>query len=206
MNQAEILNDFRRRYEGTYVFVKEPDGGESNLFHLDRVEENDEKTGVFHLRSEEIGKIKLNFGSAHTIKFVPAPVGVFQYKTDAHVCQRNPIRQYRRGICSDNTFILPVFYSLYEGLNLGWSFEMVQAAFDAKVFTFKDGLELLNTGKMRSVALHDNFALCLSLNENSPDYILLHWNVPIARVNNAGKVTQHLEGAFTTQVNALVEV
>lgn len=208
MTPQEILQDFRRRYEQTYVFVQEPGGREQNLFHVDRVEEpsgDKNDLGVINLSSIEVGRIRLNIGSAHTIKFVPPPVGVFQHGNKAVLCKRRPQKQYRRGICNDNTLLMePVSLIDPQFGRTQFSAEVILAAFEAKQFGIKEGLELLASGKYRSVALTDGFSMCLSLSETSTDYLLFHLELPVAKVSSDGKVTRLLEAVFEKQISKVL--
>jgi len=204
MSPEEIVADFKKRYENTYVFVSEPRSNESSLFHLERVEATQSKLGRLVLFSEDVGRITLNFGSAHTIKFEPAPVGVFQSGADAMTCRRLPARQWRRGICKDNTQIRPASALLARASN-NLTFGIVADAFARKTYTFKASVSMMGTGKFRSIALDDNFVLCNTVTK-SPDYILLYWEIPVARVSKEGAITQILEPTFTDQINSITSI
>lgn len=202
MTADEILNDFKRRYESTYVMVQEPNSSEEMLYLVERIEADEHRAAVFHLFSNEVGRIKINYGSAHTVKFVPPPVGVFQYGGDALVCFRLPQKQYRRGICSDNCRIYHTATAITREQGQ-MDMETISAAFAKKVYQPKEALDILAKGKYRSVALPDNFSLTLSFSEGSKDYVLFFWTMPVARVNNEGKITSYLEAVFTKQINKL---
>jgi len=195
LNNAEVVQDFRRRYEGTFVWLKMEEKNKEVLVKVRQVEDSYSKIGVLHLDSEEFGAISLNMGSdGHSIQFKYPPVGVFQYKKDAYLFRRRPARQYQRGICGGNSIMMNVTRNLV-GPITRWTMDEVRAAFDHKTFEKKEALSLLKNRKVRSVALYDNYALCLSLNDN-PDHLLFHWNSPIAQVNEDGKVTSVLEESY----------
>lgn len=199
MNEAEVLADFRRRYEGTYVFVQSPDSDERHLYKMDYLEPNSSKVAVMQLSSDEVGGIRLNYGTAHTLKFVSAPVGVFQHGTDAFLCQRLPRRQYRRGICSDNTLMVPVTRRIAALYQNGMTWALVNAAFEHKTHTLKEALALLESGKHRSIALSDFLSLSLSSTEHD-DHILFHWDLPIARMAKTGKISHIYEKHMAPQI------
>lgn len=204
MTPEEIVNDFARRYQGTYVFVQDPNDNEESLFYMDRVEPSPTKTGVIHLSSGEVGRIRLNLGSAHTLKFIPAPVGVFQHGPMAYLCLRKPARQWRRGICPDNTTIVPTTRLLARNADAGFTYDLVSDAFRKQTLGIKAALEMLASKKYKSVALADNFSLSLALT-NSPDYLLFFWDLPVAKVKSDGSLSLILENAFSAQIKKVLE-
>src|ERR1700743_1243500 len=104
MNNGEVINDFRRRWEGTYVWLSIDDKKSEELVKLDAIEASSTKVATLYLPSDRVGKLTINFGSeGHSLQFRYPPVGVFQYERDAYVFYRRPERQYRRGICADNS-------------------------------------------------------------------------------------------------------
>lgn len=203
MTPEEIVQDFARRYNGTFVFVQEPNGDEEHLFKIDQVEGDATRLGVLHLSSNEVGRIKLNFGSAHTIKFIPAPVGVFQHQGKAYTCRRRPQRQFRRGICSDNTEINTVTYAFTRD-RAGFSYELVADAFKRQVYPLKDALAMLDSKNYKSVALPRNFSLSAPFTKTK-DSLLFFWDVPVAKVNKDGKPTIIYEAALEAQIRQVLE-
>ncbi len=187
MTPAEILQDFRRRYEQSYVFVEFPEDnpsmcGKEGLFFVERITGNTSDTGVLHLTSDEYGKIKLNLATDHTIKFMYPPIGVFQNGKQAYYMRRLPNRQYKRGLCSENCRISPVTSRIYEaGRGDGMPFETVAAAFVAHSFSFAAAMDKLNYGECRSVAMHDNFSLVAAMTAAN-ERLLMFWDCPVAKV------------------------
>jgi hypothetical protein len=202
MNQEEIVQDFRRRYEGTFIFVQEPSSTEERLFHVDAVEASYSKLGTIHLNSPEVGRIRINFGSAHTLRFAPTPVGVFQHERDACICRRKPVKQYRRGLCYDNTF-LSIVTSLVYKCDLPFHYETVSSAYERKTYTMKEALSMLSTNKYRSVALSNNYSVSLPFTKTDK-YVLLFWDVAIATLYPNGTIHMILENLFAPQVNQIL--
>lgn len=194
MNNSEVIADFRRRWEGTFVWLEMEERKKEVLVKISRVEESASKIGVLHLDSDEFGAITLNLGSeGHNIKFKYPPVGVFQYKRDAFMFQRRPLRQYRRGICSDNSTMYNITRQIM-GNYSRWSLAEVQAAFAHKTSTLSEALDRLQHD-CRSVALPGNYSLCSSFTKD-PSHILFHWYNPVARLNDKGDVTVVLEDGY----------
>lgn len=204
MGNDEALNDFRRRYEHTFVWLALEDKREETLVYVDQVEYNESKIGVLHLTSEKYGTLTINLGSSdYSLQFRYPPVGVFQHGTDALVFYRKPARGvYRRGICPDNSSLFDVTRYV-TGASGKWDHATVQSAFDHKVSTLKEALGSLEHPKTRSVALRNNFAISKSMVKDVKDYYVWHWTQPIAQINGT-KVTKLLEPAYEAMIQGVV--
>lgn len=210
MNQQEILRDFRRRYEGGYVWVIPPNSDEESLFLVDRITEDRKNIATIELSSPEYGKIILNYGTAHTLRFKYPPVGVFQNGPDAFIFRRVPQRQWVHALYSGNASVVPVFNTIVTARNGGGRriqggqllFDDVLAAFQGVQYTFRDAIMMLGTGKYRSVALRRNFSLCLS--PNGPGYILLFWETPVAHISTEGALILMLEKSFEPVIHQVM--
>ena len=197
MNNNEVLTDFSRRYAQTYVFVVFPDSSEESLFHVDAIDLNPDKLATMQMSSPDYGKIILNFGTSHTLKFKYPNVGVYQHGKDAVMFQRLPAKQYKHGICSGNSYFGPVWHRIMHGTN--WiGHEIIMDAFVGKTFKFTEALKMLASKKYRSVALRNNFSLMLSTT-STEGLILLFWDMPVAFVNQQGEV-QVLENTFENAI------
>jgi hypothetical protein len=198
VTNQEIIADFRRRWEGTYAWLFMEQVNDETLVSIDRVEDNNDKMATLTVTSEKYGQMVLNFGSSdHELRFKYPPVGVFQFGDDAYMFRRRPARQYRRGICPDNSLLWNVTRGV-AGNRSRFDTKEVQAAFDHKTYSEDEALKLLSTGKMKGVALHNNFSLTLPLEEGNPDYILWHWNYPVARIDKEGKIARVYEKQYAS--------
>lgn len=204
MTNQEALNDFRRRYEHTYVWLSMEQLKKETLVHIDRVEDSSSKIGVLHLNSEEYGQLTVNFGSSdHSLKFKYPPVGVFQHGNDAFVFTRRPARQYRRGLCSDNSTMVNVART-YVGNHAAWTASEVLSAHKHETFSKEAALEMLAQKRMRGVALPDNYSLIKSFDKSSKDHFLFAWSYPVARISpEKGTITKLLEPEYEKEVYRL---
>lgn len=204
MTNEEALADFRRRYEHTYVWLRMEDKDVETLVHVDRVANDENKIGVLHLTSEKFGSLTINLGSSeHCLQFRYPPVGVFQHGADALVFFRRPARQYRRGICSDNSSLFNVTRQV-TGRGTDWSAGEIQSAYDHKVMTLPEGIKALKHPAMRSVALPRNFAITKSMIKSVSDHILFHWMNPVAYLDpETGAVKSMIEEKMGTLVKGL---
>lgn len=203
MNNAEVIADFRRRYEGTYVWLKMEGPGCETLVHVERIEGDNTKMGILHLTSQEYGELRVNFGSSdHSLKFKYPPVGVFQCDDQALIFTRRPTRQYRRGLCTDNSSLVTVSSRMISN-TARWTMNEVAAAFKAERVSFDRALNQMQDKRIKSVALANEFSLCKSVTKDK-EHMLLHWENPIARIDRAGKVTQVLEEVYRKDIDELV--
>lgn len=202
MNNSEVVQDFRRRYEGTWVFLKMENKGVETLVKVHEVSESFSKVAVLNLESSEHGMLTINLGSeGHSLRFKYPSIGVFQHGRDALTFRRRPTRQYRRGVCPDNSSMGPVTRN-FAGNFVAWTTNELKSAFDHNTFTPKEALVGLSTSKMRSVALADNFAISESVFEGE-DYVVWNWHYPIARLSKAGKIVHVYENVFEAQLSQL---
>jgi hypothetical protein len=205
MNEAEIVADFRRRYESTYIFVQSPSSDEETLCLVERIIPDEDKVATLSIHSPEFGRIRLNMGSGHSLKFKYPQVGVFQHGTDAYIFRRKTDRQYKHGICPGNSKMYPVYASLFGHGEEPLNFELVAAAFKHVTYSYQQALTMLKSKKYRSVALPNNFSLCLSLSKMKQLY-LMHYAMVIAIIDaETGKVIKTLENSFESQVRKLID-
>jgi hypothetical protein len=197
VNNAEIVSDFRRRWEGTYVWLFMEKQNEESLVFVEKVADNNDKVATITVNNRKYGGLVLNLGSEeYELRFKYPPVGVFQCGNDSYLFRRRPARQYRRGICADNSLIWNVTRDVV-GTRAPFNERSVSAAFEAKKHTLDEALKLLASG-YRSVALHNNLSLSLSMDDTS-NHVLWHWDVPIARVDKAGKPVVIYEKSYTVE-------
>lgn len=93
----ESLEDFRKRYKGTYLFLNVR-GKE----HLVRYESDNEEDFCFY--SPEFGDLLVDEDTARNqIRiFFPKP-GLYNVGEHVYEFTRNPLRQWKRAPCEDNT-------------------------------------------------------------------------------------------------------
>lgn len=204
MSPEEIVGEFRAKYEKTYVFVKMPDSEEESLFHLDRVTPDPTTTGILSLSSEEYGKIQLNFGTAHGIKFRTPQVGVFQHGPDAYTFVRTPRRQWKRALCSANAAITNVMNLAAGARGTEFDFMLVSAAFKAQQYGWPQAWKMIQSGKYRSVAIDRYMSIGLSPVADC-QYLLMYWQQPVAKLKADGSIQLILEPSFAETIKELIK-
>lgn len=201
MNINEIMHDFRRRWEQGFVWVEHPESKEESLFYVDRIADDQIKVGTIELSSPEYGKILLNMGTAHTLKFKYPPIGVYQNGMDAYIFRRRPERQYKHGIYHGNSSITLVHHKMTGRVprTEALKFDDVLAAFNGEKYPFAEALRMLGSGIFRSVALQRNWSLCLSPVDKE-SYVLLYWDTPVGTVDRNGVVLHIYEKQFESVI------
>ena len=160
--KSEGYRDFAQRYIGTYgwyerksgtpVLVKLTDLDEFNLYFQDKV-------GMKYKALADAG----NFFS-----FIPVIKGCYFYSGIPVLIKRIPAKQYRRGICDDNTSIT----AIGDNFALDVTFSIMESIFSGKLET---GLEEFRTGYIGKVILDRMFVI-------SFDKIYLY-DIPIGNYN-----------------------
>jgi hypothetical protein len=94
--------DIQKYYEGT--FVKFTEFGD-RLFYISQVRPD----GISGTDDEDTAfEMYLNDAYPYTVNYLLPHKATFQWKDSVYMLQRIPARQYRRGLCSDNTQITNV--------------------------------------------------------------------------------------------------
>lgn len=141
--------DFKQRYEGTYGRYA-PDDKESMLVLISSIDGSqvnfsDHRGVRYHAVVD----------SGIPFEFVPVERKVVNTSSrDVLFASRRPARQWRRGICSDNTTIT----SLVSKRNTSINFKNIDAIFNTEV-DVKEAFKLLSTGKLANIALDDKFSV-----------------------------------------------
>jgi hypothetical protein len=125
--------DFVQRYAETYGWLERP-GKPSLLVKLLKIRENSliftDETGFEYTALSDRG---------NWFSFIPVVKGSYLYQDSIVVVQRVPARQWRRGICEDNTSIRTLDH---QSLNV--NFETLKALFspirNTTIETFKETL------------------------------------------------------------------
>lgn len=145
--------DIDKYFRGSYVKFKEFD---DRLFLIKDVSGRT-VTGVD--QDDQEFTLYLSNQHPYEVDYILPNRAVFQYKDKAVMLQRIPARQYKRGLCSDNTQIL----SLETGERLPVSFAVLKAfVTKQQYFTFAEAIR--RKGKAKSFALNSRMSYFYSSN------------------------------------------
>lgn len=121
--KSDHWKDFSQRYQGTYGWYEREDKGKL-LVYLAKVDEDnltfqDESGFKYYARPD-----KDNY-----FTFIPVERGCYNFETnEVVVVRRHPARQWKRGLCSENTII----QRLSDNQNLGVGFKVLDSIFTPK--------------------------------------------------------------------------
>jgi len=177
----ESLDDFRRRYRHTYLFL-EIDGKE----HLVNYEGDDEKSFTFS--SPQFGALLVNEKTAREkISFHFPRAGLYNIGDGLVDFSRNPARQWRRAPCSDNTRFVSVLNNLNPDLyglhriRFGWH-EAENVFFPVYPKTTEEALE--NLPKFGR-ALNHKIGFTRAPKNYGTDSLIWFRSTPVGTVNKS---------------------
>lgn len=156
MSRIEI-RDFARRYSQTYVRL----GQASNpnklaVVYCSDVIVQDNGEVVARMSAERRGKqFSVALPGPQKVSFEFPNIGTFQLGKQAKAFVRNPERQWRRGICSNTARIYDFSFGMDARNTL--DFPSLTAAYEAKQFSPKDAVKMLNKREVQSVAVFGNY-------------------------------------------------
>jgi len=134
--------DIDKYYTGTYVKFNEYG---DKLFHIDHVNPNvvegEDDTGTNF-------QLFLSDSAPYTVNYLLPHKATFQWNDSVYMLQRIPARQYRRGLCSDNTQII----NIATGSRVDISFKSLKA-FVSKPMYSSFSAAFNSKAKTKAVAL-----------------------------------------------------
>lgn len=173
----ESLEDFRKRYKGTYLFLK-VNGKE----HLVNYESDDEE--CFYLNSPTFGSLVVNETSARNdISFYFPKVGLYNLPSGMTEVTRYPARQWKRAPCRDNVGFIAPFEYLSGLLQPRFSFDFFLAQ---ELFFPKYPKNLAAAIGMctqnKAVALTRSFGVSFGPPKEEYSHLLWYRTTPIGRI------------------------
>lgn len=175
----ETLDDFRKRYRGTYLFLKIKDKD-----YLVRYEEDNGERFVFF--SEDRGNILVTEETARTnLTYYFPETGLYNIQENVYLFSRYPARQWKRAPCAENTSIVKLG-DLH--LTKNFSFELANAIFYPKYpDTTTEALEKL---KNTSQAINSKFAIMKGTGKHKKSILLFYKATPVGLVDNNQNIIQ----------------
>jgi hypothetical protein len=173
-NKDMAIDEMRRKYENTYLVLKQPDGKElvacykgfNDGFHMFR----DELETPLRLRHETSYEVICKFPERC----------LFNHNGLALEFIRSPKRQYKRGICKDNVFIYSPVRSVWSVDSYNWTMKtIVDALYPTYPVTCEEAIKQLEGRSCASIALNPKFMLSLSFTSQKKEFYLFYSNVPI---------------------------
>jgi hypothetical protein len=117
--------DIRRYFSDTYVKFKEYG---DRLFFIQHVD----PSVISGYDEDEVRfDLYLSDSKPYTLDYILPSKATFQYKNQAYMLHRIPARQYRRGLCQDNTNII----RLHDGQKMPIDFDILKAFVNKPVYS-----------------------------------------------------------------------
>ena len=173
----ESLEDFRKRYKGTIVFLEI-----NNKKHLVMYDSDDEES--LNFISPVYGNILLEDSKARAaLSFYFPENGLYNVNKQAAYFSRTPARQWKRAPCQDNCYLADPLQAITSRVkSTPVTCEALQEVFFPKYPA--SIAEALETTKY-STALTKEFAISLGHLPNPDVFLLFYENIPIGTVNKA---------------------
>lgn len=173
----ESLEDFRKRYKGTYLFLT-INGKE----HLVNYESDDEE--CFYFNSPTFGSLVVNESSArNNISFYFPKVGLYNLPSGMAEVTRYPARQWKRAPCRDNVAFLGPFEHLSGARQPRFTFDFQLAQ---ELFFPKYPKNLLTAIDMctpsKAVALCTDFGVSIGPKKEDYSHLLWYRTTPIGKI------------------------
>lgn len=203
MTNEEIVNDFRRRYEGTFVQLCAEQRGVKVLGRITRVRADPERLANLEIQTRELGTVQMNIGSEeYQVKFEFPQPGIFQYKEWAIGFVRRAEKQYQRGLSAGNSRVMTSAGTII-GQAVSLDMNTVQAAFDHKTYNLRDGMKMLGDLNVKSVALHDNYSVCLPMRRDGTNHFIFHNYTLVGACDAKGKLTRVYQPVYKKPLTEL---
>jgi hypothetical protein len=178
------IDDIRRYYEGTFIKLKEFG---DKLFCMGRPLRDKHGDWEIVLTDSEdvVHSLVLEEGEPYEMSFSLPHRAVFPANGSVYILQRIPAKQYKRGICSDNTKITEVF----SGKELPLSFKRLES------FITKGTYESVNSALFEKKAPRTvGVALTNRLSFHLPSQSFYVDNQPFATYDRAKNKILPLDG------------
>lgn len=184
--------DFHRRYVETYIRMgSAKDPRDLEVVYCRSMRHEDGNLRVY-MASEKRPEFAIDFPGNQKLNFEFPNIGTFQLGITSAVFQRNPQRQWRRGICDRTAQVSNHTFGITQ---TSLSFQTLDAAFKGEQFTFPQAMEMLNSGKYQSVAIDGNWALAASPYFKDK-YIMFYMETSVGSITRGGKIDRLFDPLF----------
>lgn len=172
--QEFAIDEMAKKYGNTFLVLKPQHTKEPIIAKYKGF-----NNGTHNFVDELESVIKLNHETETEVICVFPERCLFNIENMALEFIRKPLRQYRRGICSDNVYIYSPVRALWESTGYSWTASTLKhALFPTYPKDCPTALNQLSTPTQLSIALNPKFMLSKSLTKD-PIYHLFYCNVVI---------------------------
>ena len=179
INWAQISEDFRQKYEGTFCRYISPITKVKEVFSITHVDIQPYGPPNIVMVNSRAGELFLTYNTEAELDFTFPPIGCFQHGDKALLFKRLHQRQYRKGICTFTAHTEFPYAMLCGTYVPGMDENVLESAFKPQLTkSISDGLKELEDKV--SVVLSNQ--LSVGHGNKEGDYWLWFNNEPIATV------------------------
>lgn len=185
MSLQQLIQDFEKRYNRTWVWVRFAENGPEYICFIDNVQYDESlDDGLIFLTNSKFGQMQIKYkASGAELDFRWPQTGYFQYKNCAIYAHRGHDRQWKRGICKGNFTVSSVFSSVapFQLFARSSLTEDVLLALElSHPISLSEAMARLQNGDL-AVAVNRDFAVALS-HLKRYERILWFRNSPVASI------------------------
>lgn len=145
------IGDFKQRYQGVVGFLR-PAGRDRTLVFVYNV-----SSSKVTFRDHNNHEYYANVDSGVEFEFIPTQRAWYNTSNGTYYLQRVPARQWRRGICADNTAFIQLHKDTIGQCDEDW--KMVAFNVMGNTLSYPDGVTAYLKGERPTCALSKHFAL-----------------------------------------------
>ena len=186
----ESVEDFRKRYKNTYVFLT-LNGKETLVYYEQdhREEHDDEGEDEFSFWSPIYGSILVDADCAMgRLSFIFPEAGLYNINEECYEFNRNPARQWKRAPCQDNTS----FTSPLKNIGLGIQNIILDHNSAQELFfpSYPNSIEEAIDNLKTMVALNGKFGISNSATKDLNKLLFWYKSEPIGYINPTEKTIE----------------
>lgn len=187
--------EFEKRYVQSYLYLVFPNSPfDSGFYYLKQIIDKESNKPRLEFYNHNWDGIIVTPDSDVEIQVVWPEVGLFNFENTVFFFRRFPQRQWKRGICTENTHITKLLIH-YPYNNIGISPQILESTLLSTVCNnIESAIMLLNTTNVFGTAINKTIAIFQPPFAKTPyEYLLVYNTTPCALVNNETKTitTKH---------------
>lgn len=176
---ADSLDEFLKRYQHTFAYHR-PTG---NVVHI-----AGGVAGHLVIESETQGQMTLKYPeSLVDVEFNPPSIGFFNHKEHALLLFKSPVRQWKRGLCSENHEVYNPFWAILRDIQTPyrptWGWRLINSLFNRQLTGSVQQSIIAVADKLVSSAISLNLALSKSP-VNSLNPLIWYRHSPVGFIEN----------------------
>lgn len=201
----QTVRDLHRRYAGTVIKITEIATGKSSVEAIHSIELGGDGIAylVVHANGDRVAKKLINY------EFNDTPDScVFEVDGIPFIYRVRPERQWRKGICHENSSIESPFLEMLQHLQMEGSYfinyqinnyskKTIAKLYEPTVYKLEEALKQIEQGKVAAVTTAKNF---ISVSHKEDSFILWRMNRPLCFFDPNKKEATCFDGNYRQEV------